>query len=48
LFIMPILRLSILVSVLLLASTSHAARRGGDFNTFVASMSAEAQAAGIS
>ena len=31
-----------------LATPSYAARCGGDFNTFVAAMSAEAQAAGIS
>ncbi len=38
---------SILTSALL-ATPGFAARCGGDFNTFVASMSAEAQAAGIS
>jgi lytic murein transglycosylase len=42
------LRLAIFFGTLLLATPSHAARCGGDFNTFVASMSAEAQAAGIS
>ena len=42
------LRLSILLSALLLATPSFAARCGGDFNTFVASMSPEAAAAGIS
>jgi lytic murein transglycosylase len=42
------LRLAILLSALTLATPSHAARCGGDFNTFVASMSAEAQAAGVS
>src|SRR3954452_14759451 len=31
-----------------LATPSYAARCGGDFNTFVAAMSAEAQAAGVS
>src|ERR1700738_4655402 len=45
---MPILRLSIILSALTFATPSFAARCGGDFNTFVASMSAEAQAAGIS
>jgi lytic murein transglycosylase len=42
------LRLTILLFTLLLATPSHAARCGGDFNSFIASMSAEAQAAGIS
>jgi lytic murein transglycosylase len=43
------LRLSLLLtSLLLLATPSQAARCGGDFNGFVASMSAEAQGAGIS
>src|SRR6187397_3400459 len=37
-----------ILSTLLLATPSHAARCGGDFNTFVAAMSQEAQAAGIS
>src|SRR6202048_2350235 len=45
---MPILRLSIILSALTFATPSFAARCGGDFNTFVASMSAEAQAVGIS
>src|SRR6266568_5176952 len=45
---MPMLRLSILLSALILATPSHAARCGGDFNTFIAAMSAEAAAAGIS
>jgi lytic murein transglycosylase len=45
---MPILRLSILLSALLLATPSYAARCGGDFNTFVQNISAEAAAAGIS
>jgi lytic murein transglycosylase len=40
--------LIILVAMLGLAAPSHAARCGGDFGSFVASMSAEAQAAGIS
>jgi lytic murein transglycosylase len=42
------LGLAVLFGVLSLATPSHAARCGGDFNTFVASMSAEAQSAGIS
>ena len=41
-------RFAILLIALLLATPSFAARCGGDFNTFVAAMSAEAQAAGIS
>jgi membrane-bound lytic murein transglycosylase B len=45
---MPILRLAILLATLTVATPSFAARCGGDFNTFVASMSAEAAAAGIS
>jgi lytic murein transglycosylase len=45
---MAILRLSILFAALLLATPSHAARCGGDFNAFVQNISAEAQAAGIS
>jgi membrane-bound lytic murein transglycosylase B len=45
---MPIFCLTILLSTLLLVSPSHAACRGGDFNTFVSSISADAQAAGIS
>jgi lytic murein transglycosylase len=43
-----LLRLIVLVSALTLATSSFAARCGGDFNTFVAAMSAEAAAAGIS
>jgi lytic murein transglycosylase len=42
------LRLIIPLIALTLATPSFAARCGGDFNTFVASMSAEAQSAGIS
>jgi lytic murein transglycosylase len=42
------LRLTILLAASLLATPSHAARCGGDFNTFVQNISAEAQAAGIS
>jgi lytic murein transglycosylase len=42
------LRLTILFGTVIAASPAYAARCGGDFNTFVAAMSAEAQAAGIS
>jgi lytic murein transglycosylase len=42
------LRLAVLLFALVLATPSHAARCGGDFNTFVSNISAEAQAAGIS
>jgi lytic murein transglycosylase len=42
------LRLVIPLIALTLATPSFAARCGGDFNTFVAAMSAEAQSAGIS
>ena len=42
------LRLAILFGALIAATPSYAARCGGDFNTFVAAMSAEAQAAGVS
>jgi lytic murein transglycosylase len=49
---MPALRLAFVVApafaALLLPTPSHAARCGGDFNSFVASISADAQAAGIS
>jgi membrane-bound lytic murein transglycosylase B len=45
---MPILRPVILLCALTLATPSFAARCGGDFNTFVSSMSAEAASAGIS
>jgi lytic murein transglycosylase len=50
---MPILRRAVTLHLFVLlcalaATPSFAARCGGDFNTFVASMSAEAQAAGIS
>src|SRR5476649_2256342 len=45
---MRTIRLAVLFSTFFAAAPSHAARCGGDFNTFVASMSAEAQAAGIS
>ena len=43
-----LLRLIALLFALTLATPSFAARCGGDFNTFVAAMSAEAAAAGIS
>jgi len=42
------LRLFTLLSTLLLSTPSFAAHCGGDFNTFVQNISAEAQAAGIS
>jgi membrane-bound lytic murein transglycosylase B len=42
------IRVAILFCSLLLATPSHAARCGGDFNTFVSNISAEAAAAGIS
>src|ERR1700738_2561074 len=42
------LRLVVVSCALLLATPSHAARCGGDFNSFVASISADAQGAGIS
>src|SRR5258706_6310233 len=52
---MPMLCLCVLVfsvtlslSALTLATPSHAARCGGDFNTFIAGISADARAAGIS
>jgi lytic murein transglycosylase len=45
---MPIVRLFVLLTVLLLSTPSLAARCGGDFNSFLASISADAQAAGIS
>ena len=45
---MRIFRLAVLFGTLILATPSHAARCGGDFNTFVAGISAEAAAAGIS
>jgi lytic murein transglycosylase len=41
------LRLSILLSALTLTTPTYAARCGGDFSSFVASISAEAAAAGI-
>src|SRR6202171_6631573 len=42
------LRIAIVLCATTLATPSFAARCGGDFNTFVAAMSAEAQAAGVS
>jgi lytic murein transglycosylase len=45
---MPVLRLAIILAALVAATPSFAARCGGDFNSFVASMSQEAAAAGIS
>jgi lytic murein transglycosylase len=42
------LRFAVTISALLFAAPAFSARCGGDFNAFVASMSAEAQAAGIS
>jgi membrane-bound lytic murein transglycosylase B len=42
------LRLFILLCALSLATPSHAARRGGDFNAFVQNISAEAASVGIS
>src|SRR6267142_2249962 len=39
---------ALLVFFPFLATASHAARCGGDFNTFIAGISADAQAAGIS
>ncbi len=45
---MPCLRLAFALLAIAFASPALAARCGGDFNTFVAAMSAEAQAAGVS
>src|SRR5437899_12439476 len=42
------LRFCVFLTTLLLAAPSHAARCGGDFHTFIAGISADAQAAGIS
>ncbi len=42
------LRLAIILAALSLIAPAHAARCGGDFNSFVAAMSQEAAAAGIS
>lgn len=45
---MPLFRFAVILGAILLATPSYAARCGGDFNTFVAAMSQEARAAGIS
>jgi lytic murein transglycosylase len=45
---MPVLRLAIILAALVAATPSQAARCGGDFNTFVSSISAEAASSGIS
>src|SRR5213075_3557412 len=45
---MRILRLSIFLGAVICSSPTYAARCGGDFNTFVAAMSQEAAAAGVS
>jgi lytic murein transglycosylase len=45
---MPVFGLAIVLATLALATPALAARCGGDFNTFVSSISAEAAAAGIS
>ncbi len=47
-FLRPALRCASVLAVVTLATPSFAARCGGDFNTFVAAMSQEAAAAGIS
>jgi lytic murein transglycosylase len=47
-FVMPKFRLAILLFALCFATPSFAAHCGGDFNAFVASISAEAAAAGVS
>src|SRR5215468_1565054 len=45
---MPRLGLAIASVVLVASGSAQAARCGGDFNSFVASMASEAQAAGVS
>jgi lytic murein transglycosylase len=45
---MNILRCTVVVAALLAASPAYAARCGGDFNSFLSQMSADAQAAGVS
>src|SRR5579863_10595576 len=45
---MFIYRLAVCLSAVLASSSAYAARCGGDFNNFVANISAEAAAAGIS
>jgi lytic murein transglycosylase len=42
------LRLAVFASAIFATSSAHAARCGGDFHTFIAGISADAQAAGIS
>ena len=46
--VFPMLRAFILLAALVAATPSFAARCGGDFNTFVSSISQEAAAAGVS
>jgi lytic murein transglycosylase len=41
-------RLAVIVAVALASGSAHAARCGGDFNSFVSNMSAEAASAGVS
>ena len=45
---MRILRWAIFLSAVIFSTPTYAARCGGDFNTFVAAMSQEAAAAGVS
>ncbi|MCA6118186.1 lytic murein transglycosylase, partial [Bradyrhizobium sp. WSM 1738] len=45
---MRIFRWAIFLGAVILSTPSHAARCGGDFNTFIATMSQEAAAAGVS
>ena len=45
---MPVLRLAVILAALVISIPAQAARCGGDFNAFVATMSQEAAAAGIS
>ncbi len=45
---MPVLRLAVILAALVISIPAQAARCGGDFNAFVAAMSQEAAAAGIS
>jgi lytic murein transglycosylase len=42
------LRLAVFCAALMTATSAHAARCGGDFNSFLSSMAADAQAAGVS
>src|ERR1700749_1303752 len=46
--VFPMLRAFVLLAALVAVTPSFAARCGGDFNTFVSSISAEAAAAGVS